>query len=239
MQQLGVRLVQRSTRTARLTDEGARFVAKARDGLRLLDDAVSEVSLAAAEPAGNVRISAGIAFGRMWVLPALPAIANRFPRLSLEVELDNTPVDIVADGIDIAIRGGSVTDAGFVARHVCRLPLVLVASPDYLARNGIPLQHGDLQGHRCIQLRFADGSMAPWGFVIHGRRVAIMPAAPLVANDSDAVLELATAGADSARQTAVVRRPSRSQACGALAAAAASSSSSPRRRAGRCSSSET
>ncbi|MDE2088265.1 MAG: LysR family transcriptional regulator, partial [Xanthomonadaceae bacterium] len=193
-QQLGVRLVQRSTRTARLTDEGARFLAKARDGLRLLDDAVSEVSQAAGEPSGTVRISTGVAFGRMWVLPALPAIANRFPRLSLEVELDNTPIDIVADGIDIAIRGGSVTDAGFVARHVCRLPLVLVASPDYLARNGIPLQHDDLQGHRCIQLRFADGSMAPWGFVVQGRRVAIMPASPLVANDSDAVLELALAG---------------------------------------------
>ena len=193
-QQLGVRLVQRSTRTARLTDEGARFVAKARDGLRLLDDAVSEVSQAAGEAAGTVRISTGVAFGRMWVLPALPAIANRFPRLSLEVDLDNTPVDIVADGIDIAIRGGSVTDAGFVARHVCRLPLVLVASPDYLARNGVPLHPGDLDRHRCIQLRFADGTMAPWGFVVNGRRVPIMPAAPLVANDSDAVLELATAG---------------------------------------------
>ena len=193
-EQLGVRLVQRSTRTARITDEGARFIAKARDALRLLDDAVTEVSQAAEEPAGVVRISMGVAFGRMWVLPALPAIAARLPQLTLEVELDNTPVDIVADGIDIAIRGGSVPDAGFVARRVCKLPLVMVASPDYLAREGVPQAHGELGGHRCIQLRFADGTVAPWTFRVNGRRVAITPRPALVANDSDAVVELALSG---------------------------------------------
>jgi DNA-binding transcriptional LysR family regulator len=194
-QQLGVRLVQRSTRTARLTDEGTRFIAKARDALRLLDDAVTEISQAAEEPAGVVRISTGVAFGRMWVLPALPAIAARFPQLTLEVELDNTPVDIVADGIDIAIRGGSLPDAGFVTRRVCKLPLVLVASPDYLAHAGVPLTHGDLDGHhRCIQLRFADGCAAPWSFRVNGRRLEITPQSSLIASDSDAVVELALAG---------------------------------------------
>src|SRR3954471_9771067 len=78
-QQLGVRLVQRSTRNSRITDEGARFIDKARDALRLLDDAVAEVSLAADKPSGVVRLSTGVAFGRMWVLPALPALVERFP----------------------------------------------------------------------------------------------------------------------------------------------------------------
>ncbi|HYP30896.1 MAG TPA: LysR family transcriptional regulator [Burkholderiaceae bacterium] len=193
-EQLGVRLVQRSTRTARVTDEGARFIAKARDALRLLDDAVTEVSQAAREPAGVVRISTGVAFGRLWVLPALPALAERYPQLTIEVELDNTPVDLVANGIDIAIRGGSVPDAGFVARRVCRLPLVLVASPAYLARAGVPLAHGELERHRCIQLRFADGTVAPWSFRVNGRRVALAPHAALVGSDSDAIVELALAG---------------------------------------------
>jgi len=193
-EQLGVRLVQRSTRTARVTDEGARFVAKARDALRLLDEAVAEVSQAAQAPAGVVRISTGAAFGRLWVLPALPAIAERYPQLSIEVELDNTPVDLVANGIDIAIRGGSVPDAGFVARRVCRLPVVLVASPGYLARAGVPLAHGDLAAHRCVQLRFADRTAAPWSFRVNGRRVAVTPHAALVGSDSDAVVELALAG---------------------------------------------
>jgi DNA-binding transcriptional LysR family regulator len=193
-EQLGVRLVQRSTRTSRVTDEGARFIEKASAALRLLDDAVTEVSLAADKPSGVVRLSMGVAFGRMWVLPALPALAERFPELTIEVELDNTPVDMVASGIDIAIRGGSVPDADYVSRRVCRLPLVLVASPAYLARAGVPLAHGDLERHRCIQLRFADGGPAPWLFRANGRRVPVMPRAALVANDSEAVVELALAG---------------------------------------------
>ena len=193
-EQLGVRLVQRSTRTSRITDEGARFIEKASAALRLLDDAVTEVSQAADKPSGVVRLSTGVAFGRMWVLPALPALAERFPALTLEVELDNTPVDMVARGIDIAIRGGSVPDADYVTRRVCKLPLVLVASPAYLARAGVPIAHGDLERHRCIQLRFADGGAAPWLFRVNGRRVPLMPHAALVANDSEGVVALALAG---------------------------------------------
>jgi DNA-binding transcriptional LysR family regulator len=193
-EQLGVRLVQRSTRTSRVTDEGARFIEKASAALRLLDDAVTEVSLAAAKPAGVVRLSTGVAFGRMWVLPALPALAERFPALTIEVELDNTPVDMVASGVDIAIRGGSLPDADYVSRRVCKLPLVLVASPAYLARAGVPRVHGDLERHRCIQLRFADGAPAPWLFRVNGRRVPVLPRAALVANDSEGVVELALAG---------------------------------------------
>ena len=193
-EQLGVRLVQRSTRTSRVTDEGARFIEKASAALRLLDDAVAEVSLAADKPSGVVRLSTGVAFGRLWVMPALPVLAERFPELTIEVELDNTPVDMVARGIDIAIRGGSVPDADYVSRRVCKLPLVLVASPAYLARAGVPLAHGDLEHHRCIQLRFADGGAAPWLFRVNGRRVPVTPRAALVANDSEAVVELALAG---------------------------------------------
>ena len=193
-EQLGVRLVQRSTRTSRVTDEGARFIEKASAALRLLDDAVAEVSLAADKPSGVVRLSTGVAFGRLWVMPALPVLAERFPELTIEVELDNTPVDMVARGIDIAIRGGSVPDADYVSRRVCKLPLVLVASPAYLARAGVPLAQGDLEHHRCIQLRFADGGAAPWLFRVNGRRVPVTPRAALVANDSEAVVELALAG---------------------------------------------
>ncbi len=193
-EQLGVRLVQRSTRTSRVTDEGARFIEKASAALRLLDDAVTEVSQAADTPSGVVRLSMGVAFGRLWVLPALPALAERYPALTIEAELDNTPVDMVASGVDIALRGGSVPDADYVTRRVCKLPLVLVASPAYLARAGVPRAHGDLEQHRCIQLRFADGFAAPWPFRVNGRRVAVTPHAALVANDSEAVVELALAG---------------------------------------------
>jgi DNA-binding transcriptional LysR family regulator len=131
-EQLGVRLVQRSTRTLRLTAEGARFLASARVALRALDEAVAEVSQSAAAPAGRVRISVGISFGRHWVLPALPAIAAAHPQLQIEVDLDNRPVDLVAEGYDIGIRGGAVESSSLIARRIGALPVALVASPAYL-----------------------------------------------------------------------------------------------------------
>lgn len=192
-EQLGVRLVQRSTRTSRLTTEGERFIDKSRAALRALDEAVAEVSQAAEEPTGHVRISVGAAFGRRWVLPALPALAEKYPQLQVEVALENAPVDLVARGVDIGIRGGAVPDAGFVARRICRLPLVAVASPGYLARAGVPATHAELARHRCIQVRLVD-RMSTWHFRQSGRRVAVQPHAALVVDDSESAVALACAG---------------------------------------------
>jgi DNA-binding transcriptional LysR family regulator len=191
---LGVRLVQRSTRTLRLTSEGTAFLGKARLALRALDDAVAEVSQAAGEPVGTVRISVGVSFGRHWVLPALPALAERHPQLTLEVDLDNRPVDLVARGYDIGIRGGSLPNSDFVARRACRLPLVLVASPGYLKRAGIPATPAELAGHRSVQLRLSDGGTSTWHFRGSGRRAAITPKAAITVDDSEAAVDLALAG---------------------------------------------
>src|SRR5687767_4913992 len=142
--QLGVRLLNRSTRRLSLTAEGAGFLAKARLALRALDDAVDEVSQAARVPAGRVRISVGIAFGRRWVLPLLPVLTRQHPALSIELDLDNRPVDLVAEGFDIGIRGAVLEDSSLVARRVCRLPVVLVASPAYLKQAGVPVSVDEL-----------------------------------------------------------------------------------------------
>ncbi len=193
--QLGVRLVQRSTRTTRLTAEGERFLQKARDALRALDEAVAEVSHAGGEAVGTVRVSVGAAFGRNWVLPALPGLLERHPRLRVEVDLDNRPVDLVARGYDIGIRGGALPNSGFVARRACRLPLALVASPAYLRRFGVPQAPGDLARHRCVQGKLADGSLSSWHFRAGTRRSAVVPPSALVVDDSEAVVSLALAGA--------------------------------------------
>ena len=194
-EQLGVRLVQRSTRTLRLTSEGAGFLDKARLALRALDDAVAEVSQSAGEASGTVRLSVGVSFGRHWVLPALPALTQAHPQLQVEVDLDNRPVDLVARGYDIGIRGGAVPNSGFVARRACRLPLVLIASPAYLARAGVPDTPADLATQRCVQLRLADRSLASWHFRVSGRRSALVPKASIVVDDSEAVVDLALADA--------------------------------------------
>ena len=195
-EQLGVRLVQRSTRTLRLTAEGSGFLDKARAALRALDQAVADVSRSAETPAGIVRLSVGVSFGRNWVLPALPAIAERHPQLRIDVDLDNRPVDLVAEGYDIGIRGGAIDNSALVARHVCKLPLALVASPAYLRRAGVPQSPAELAGHRCVQRRLADGALSRWSFRAAGqRRVHVTPPAAFVVNDSEAGIDLALADA--------------------------------------------
>ena len=142
--ELGVRLFNRTTRRLSLTDEGKAFLAEAGDALRRLEDAVDNVTLAATEPSGRVRISCSTSFGRRFVLPLLSDIARRHPKLDLELVLDNRIVDMLAEGFDIAVRGGTLGDSSLVAKHVCRLYSVLVASPAYLRRHGVPASPADL-----------------------------------------------------------------------------------------------
>jgi len=187
--------MQRSTRRLTLTDEGRRFLADARAALRLLDDAVADVTQSAQAARGRVRISVGIAFGRRWVLPALPAISAAHPELQVDVDLDNRPVDLVAEGYDIGIRGGVIDDSSLVARRIAALPLVMVATPGYLRAAGVPATPADLAQHRCAVARFAPQSTPAWNFrQPNGRRIAIEPAASIVVNDAEALVDVALAG---------------------------------------------
>ena len=195
--QLGVRLFQRSTRRLSITAEGERFLAKARAALRLLDEAVAEVAQSAREPAGRVRLSVGMAFGRRWVLPLLPALTAAHPQLAIDVELENRQVDLVAGGFDIAVRGGFIEDSSLVARRVCALPVVLLASPGYLRRAGTPATPDELTGHRCAASRLgASAAAQPWRFIgPGGQRFEIPPQPALTTTDPETMVDLALAGA--------------------------------------------
>jgi len=193
---LGVRLINRSTRKLSLTAEGHGFLDSARAALRLLDEAVANVSQTAHTPAGRVRISVGIAFGRRFVLPALPALTALHPQLGIDVDLDNRPVDLVAGGYDIGIRGGFVEDSSLIARRVCALPVALLASPDYLKRAGAPASPEALAGHRCATTRLAGGAQPPWQFIKPGgRRFEFTPQPHVTTSDPESLVDLALADA--------------------------------------------
>ncbi|MGH1361850.1 MAG: LysR family transcriptional regulator [Burkholderiaceae bacterium] len=195
--QLGVRLLHRNTRGVRLTNEGGRFLDQARDALRALDHAVEEISERSSKAVGRVRISCSALFGRRWILPALPALSLRHAALQIELDLDNRAVELIGEGFDIGIRGGAPAHASLVSRSLCRMPVVLVASPGYLRAHGIPRTTDALLEHRCIQQRFSDGSTGQWLFR-RGRRRAMaspVPDAALVASESEAVVDLAVLGA--------------------------------------------
>lgn len=161
---LGVRLLNRTTRMLMLTEEGAAFLRQARIALEALDAAVDTIAAQRATVSGRVRISTSSAFGRDHLLPALPALLTQYPDLLVEVDFDDRVIDMVRDGYDVAIRGGSIPDTALITRPICRMQAILVAAPQYLEHYGVPRTHLDLKMHRLIARRFLGGSVAQWSF---------------------------------------------------------------------------
>jgi DNA-binding transcriptional LysR family regulator len=160
---LQVRLFNRTTRKLSLTEEGKAFIAQARLGLRALEDAASAAT-AGLKPQGLVRLNCPVGFGRSFVLPALPDFYAKHPDVQIELSLDDHAVDLVGQGFDVGIRGGSQPPEGMVARKICDVPAVLVASPKYLAKHGMPQNPADLKDHALLRVKFASGRMTPWEF---------------------------------------------------------------------------
>jgi len=161
---LGVRLMNRTTRTLKLTEEGTTFLRHARVALEALDAAVDTVASQRVGPTGRIRISTSSAFGHDYLLPLVPKLLSRYPALSVEVDFDDRVVDLVREGYDLGIRGGSIRDSALVSRPICKLNLVTVASPDYLARSGVPSTPEELRAHRLIARRFLGGRVSMWSF---------------------------------------------------------------------------
>lgn len=185
---LSVRLFNRTTRQLALTDEGRRFVAQARAGLQQLE-AAGSAARSDDEPEGLVRLSCGHGFGRRFVLPLLPALLQRHPRLRVELSLSDARVDLVRDGFDVGIRGAAAPPEGMVARPVCSIPLVLVATPQYLAKHPEPSHWRELAAHPLVGVRFASGHVAPWSFKDGAQTLAWQPPAALMLSDPEAVLD--------------------------------------------------
>jgi len=194
---LGVRLMNRSTRSLQLTSEGRAFVERARDAIGALDLAIDTVAAQRAEPAGRVRISTGNAFGHRYLMPLVPGLIARYPLIVPEVEFDDRRVDLVQSGFDLALRGGNLDDSSLVSRHVCSLLTVLVASPRYLERHGIPARPDELKQHRLVAVRFLTGTTSRWTFRKAAGDRAIeefVPEPPaLVVSDPQAAVDAAVA----------------------------------------------
>jgi DNA-binding transcriptional LysR family regulator len=194
---LGVRLMNRTTRALSLTDEGAAFLRQARVGIEALDAAVDTVAAQRATPTGRVRISTSLAFGREQLMPTIPGLLSRYPGVSVEVDFDDHVVDLVASAYDLAVRGGHIRDSALVSRPVCRLNLVVVASPGYLAQHGVPRTIEDLNEHRLIARRFLLGAVAPWSFrLADGSPATFDPSGPavLTLSEPEAIVQAARSG---------------------------------------------
>lgn len=147
---LGQQLVQRTTRSVRLSDAGSRLVEQAEPGLALLNRSLGEARESAGAPRGLLRVTAPVALGRQHVAPALPAFFERYPELRIELDLSDRLVPLAQEGFDLAIRHTSAPPDTHVAFKLCASRALLTASPDYLARAGRPQHPAELAGHHCL-----------------------------------------------------------------------------------------
>ncbi|MBL0163980.1 MAG: LysR family transcriptional regulator [Xanthomonadales bacterium] len=144
---LGVRLLNRTTRRVSLTDAGRNYYQRISEILAQLAEAEAEAAELQIEPRGKMRVSAPISFSVRHLAPALSEFQRRHPRVELELELSDRLVDLVDEGFDLAIRIGKLADSSLVARRIAPASLVMVASPRYLDRAGVPSEPANLANH--------------------------------------------------------------------------------------------
>jgi DNA-binding transcriptional LysR family regulator len=187
---LKVRLFNRTTRRLALTEEGRAFVAQARIGMQALEDA-NVLASQGSQPEGLVRVNCAAGFGREYVLPVLPDFFRAYPKVSVELNLNDNQIDLVQGGFDMGIRGGSQPPEGMVARKICNIPGVLVATPRYLKEHGTPQTPADLAHHHLIRVKFLNGRMLTWPFKATGKTPGLTAwdaPARLMLSDPEAVL---------------------------------------------------
>ncbi|MBT6403656.1 MAG: LysR family transcriptional regulator [Rhodospirillaceae bacterium] len=190
---LGIRLLNRTTRALRLTDAGERFVEHAR---RLLDDierAERDTLGEASAPAGHLTVTASATFGRMVLAPIVTAFLAEHPKVTASVRLHDRVVDLLDEGIDVAVRIAELPDSSLVARRVGEVRRLLVASPDYLAKHGTPDAPVQLREHAVI----AFTGLMPgheWRYQAEGRTRTVAITPRLEINDALSALAAAEAG---------------------------------------------
>lgn len=194
-EELGVRLLQRSTRLVSLTDEGASFFERCRNILSEIDDAETAVTRNNTTPKGLLRVQMPVGFGRRVIAPKLLKFTQQYPDLTLDIELSDRQVDLPYEGIDAMIHMGQVSDPRVSVQKLCRLTFSACASPAYLKKHGTPTTPGDLTKHQCMAyLLPITGQYRPWHFAKNGQVFAQAISGALNINNAESLLEAAIAG---------------------------------------------
>lgn len=161
-QSLGVRLLQRSTRRLVLTDAGQAFFAECAEQIDALSQSVQDLSESSKKPSGKIRIAAGVDFLNWFPLSRVAEFLENHRDVSVEFVLSDARSDLLADGIDVALRAGELTEPTLVAKEVGRIQWRLVASPAYVKTHGMPRRPEDLAKHQCITVSAAGSPATLW-----------------------------------------------------------------------------
>jgi DNA-binding transcriptional LysR family regulator len=192
-ERLGGRLLQRTTRSVTLTDTGRHYLERARRILADVEEAERAAEGERTRPSGRLVVSAPLGFGRLHVSPVMSAYLKRYPEVSGELRLEDRMINLVDDGIDLAVRIGHLADSSLVARHVGEMRRITVASPAYLKARGEPKTLEAIASHDTIQFGSTAG-VADWRFLDGGKEVRIAYDPRFSSNSSDAAIQYAVEG---------------------------------------------
>lgn len=190
---LGVRLLNRTTRRIHLTDDGAQYLERCRTILSALQEAEAALTSRVTEPQGRLAVTASVLFGRRYIAPIVSDFLRRYPHVSADLLFVDRIVNLVEEGMDVAARIGHLADSTLIAVPVGKVRRVVCASPEYLQRCGTPRAPADIRGHACVR----HVGLAPrgdWHFRV-GRRAMIIPVvAAISCNEIDSSLEACLRG---------------------------------------------
>lgn len=161
---LGVKLLVRTTRSHSSTEAGKIYYERCREILENLEEARLEVHHTEHDVSGLLRVAAPMAFGRLHLVPRLESFYRRYPRMRIELQLNDSFVDLVAAGIDVTFRVGDLKDSRLIARHIGTIPRALIASSAYLQKHGHPRTVQDLTAHNCL-LYTGISHYQDWAFI--------------------------------------------------------------------------
>ena len=203
---LGVRLLHRTTRKLSLTEAGERYYEHAAEALRAAGKAEDAVTELQGEPQGKLKISSPMSFGRLHVAPLIPKFLQRYPKLQIDLLMDDRNIDLVAGGFDIAIRSGDMPDSKLIARKLTPLRQVLCASPGYINRYGMPITPVELSERNCILFSYS-GDLNEWTLNKNDQPETVLVSGNYRVNNSEALLEALREGIGIGRLPTFVAGP--------------------------------
>src|SRR5690606_19832239 len=202
---LGTQLLVRTTRRIRPTEAGRLLFVKCERLFSDLEELERSVTNLHAKPMGRLSVACTDVLGEQYVARAAAEMCERYPQLTINVHVTMQTVDLVADGYDIAVRYGDLSDSSLKARKVYELPHVVCASPAYFARHGVPREIEDLKEHNCLAATFEP--CAVWRFKVEGKEVAFRPQGSWTSNNGSALVSAAVAGMGICRLPELYLRP--------------------------------
>lgn len=194
-EQTGARLLARTTRRVSLTEDGAAFFERCRHALADIEEAELVLKESRQQISGNLRVDMSVAFGRLKMVPLLSAFQAEYPDVKLSLTFTDRYVDLIEEGIDIAVRLGVLHDSSLIARRLTAAQYKLVATPDYFAKHGKPKTLDDLAKHNCLAFTSRDTRLTrDWRFLVGGSGTTLTPRGNMSFSDGGALCEAACSG---------------------------------------------